>query len=378
MDIGGVERAWRRGWMRGIGALSSGPRLATIPTWDARSWSVLYMRTQGIGDLILATGALRAIANSHVTISLDVLATHAAAPVLEHNPYVRRTHILGRTTAARLSLLSALRAAHYDVVIDGKITRGASFIRSPAFAMAIGAPYRIGVGGGNHPLVFNICVPPYDRTKTHMIEGSASLAAPFGVDLGEADLRPQICLDAAEWHAGHARWIDAARGRAVIGDRWLMNLSAGAPKRRWPDDRWVALIRHLHSNSPDAVVGVMGAEREWDSVQRVASAGHAVAFSTPTLRDAFALLATGDAVVTSDTSITHVASAFSTPTVLFLQQGLEQWSSWRTRCELAQWSGPSVSALEFETARDALDRLRATRWSATASSPLSRPRSVAM
>jgi ADP-heptose:LPS heptosyltransferase len=347
--------------MRGIGALSSGPSVAPIPVWEARPWSVLYMRTQGIGDLILATGVLRAIADSHPTIALDVLTTPAAAPVLERNPHVRRTHVTGRSVAARASLLGELRRERYDVVIDGKITRGASFIRSPALAMALRAPCRIGVGGGNHRFVYNVCVPPYDRTQSHMVDGSATLAAPFGVDLSQADLRPQIFLSAAECHAGHARWIAAARERSASGDRWLVNLSAGAPIRRWPDERWIALIRHLRSSSPGAVIGVMGARSESVSVQRVAREGGATAFATPALRDALALVATSDRVVTSDTSVTHAASAFSIPTVLFLQRGLEQWGSWRTRCELAQWTGSSVSALSFEAARDALDRLLAAR-----------------
>ena len=72
--------------------------------------------------------------------------------------------------------MRAIRRARYDVLIDGKITRGASFIRSPALAAISRAPYRVGVGGGNHRLVFNLCVDRFDRASTHMIDGSAALA----------------------------------------------------------------------------------------------------------------------------------------------------------------------------------------------------------
>jgi hypothetical protein len=169
LDLGGLERAWRRAWMQSIGTLSAGERVARVPDWDAHRWSVLYLRSQGIGDVILATGVFRAIARAHSTISLDVVTTRAAAPVLDNNPHVRRVITTGKGIAASVALASEMRRAKYDVVIDGKITRGASFIRSPTLTMLSRAPYRIGVGGGNHHLVFNICVPRYDRSKTHMV-----------------------------------------------------------------------------------------------------------------------------------------------------------------------------------------------------------------
>jgi ADP-heptose:LPS heptosyltransferase len=360
MDLGSLERAWRRAWMRVIGELSSGPRTATAPDWDARPWSVLYVRTQGIGDMILATGVLRAIAQSHPTIELDVLTTRTAAPVLDHNANVRRVHVLGSSLVERLATVRTLRRARYDVVIDGKITRGASFIRSPALTMALRAPYRIGVGGGNHHLVFNMCVAKFDRTRTHMLDGGAALATPFGVRLDEIDLRPQIFLSADESRAAHARWTHASAVHSTKGDRWLVNLSAREDWRRWPDDRWIALIAHLRAQRPSATIGVMGTDADWSSVQEVAQSSGAVAIAAPRLRDALALVGTSSAVITSNTSITHAASAFTVPTVLLLERGEETWSSWRTPSEIAYWSGDSVSALSLETAIAALDRMLAT------------------
>jgi ADP-heptose:LPS heptosyltransferase len=359
LDLGGLERAWRREWMRAIGALSAGARTASVPDWDARTWSVLYLRAQGIGDMILATGVLRAIARSHPTIALDVLTTGKAAPVLDHNPYVRRVHTIGERYGDAIGLASVLRRSRYDVIIDGKITRGASFIRSPTLTMMSRAPYRVGVGGGNHHLVFNICVPRFDRTTTHMVEGSAALAAPFGVDLATADFRPEIFLTNEERAWAERSWATATRGPSTTGNRWLVNLSAGDRVRRWPDERWIALVAHLKARQPCATVAVIGVESERVSVQRVALASGAVALSAPRLRDALALVGTSERVVTSNTSITHAASAFRIPTVLLLEHGEDQWGSWRTPSEVAYWTGSSVDSLDVDTARDALDRMLA-------------------
>jgi heptosyltransferase-2 len=360
LDLGGVERAWRRAWMQSIGALSAGAQVARVPDWDARPWRVLYLRTQGIGDVILATGVFRAIVRSHSKISLDVVTTRAAAPVLENNPHVRRVITTGKGVAESVALASEMRRAKYDVVIDGKITRGASFVRSPALTMISRAPYRIGVGGGNHHLVFNICVPRYDRTKTHMVQGSAALAEPFGVDLESTSFRPEIFLSSEECTAALRSWEAAARVRSTNGTRWLANMSAGAPVRRWPDERWIALLSHLRAQQPHATIAVMGVEAERESVQRVALASGVAAVSAPRLRDALALVGTSERVITSNTSITHAASAFRVPMVLLLERGEDQWGSWCTPSEVAYWLGSSVASLDVETARAALDRLLAS------------------
>jgi ADP-heptose:LPS heptosyltransferase len=371
--------------MRAIGAMSAGASVATPPSWDARAHRVLYVRAQGIGDLILATGVLRAIARARPTIALDVLTTPAAAPVLDGNPWVRRIHLLRRTPRDYLALVRAVRNAKYDVVVDGKITRGASFVRSPALTMMSRAPWRVGVGGGNHALVYNLCVERFDRTTTHMVEGSASLARPFGVDPASVDLRPEIFLSGDERRQGERRWLTAAAEYETYGTRWLVNLSAGSAERCWPSDRWIALLRHLRARRPHVTIAVMGVTADWDAVRHVARSSRVAAIASPTLRDAFALVGSAAHVLTSDTSITHAASAFAVPTMVLLQRGLEQWAPWNTRSEIAYWSGENVHALRVDSAMAALDRFllahpetvsvvrqRAVSPASSASYPLSR------
>ena len=357
MRFSNVEKAWRRGWMRSIGALSTGERVAKPPAWRDHEWSVLYMRTQGIGDVILATGIFRTIASAQPTVSLDVLTTANAAPVLEGNPYVRRVYQLPRSLVRAARVARTIRREHYDVVIDGKITRGASFIRSPVFTMASRAPYRIGVGGGNHDLVFNLCVDRFDRTSTHMVDGSAALARPFGVDLASADLRPEIFLTKSEIENANREWCAAGAHRDHPNERWLLNISAGASLRRWPNERWIELIAHLRRRRPTAAIVVIGSASEFASVTDVARASGVAAVKTSSIRSALAMVGTSTRVITADTSITHAASAFCVPTLVLIQRGLSQWLPWHTPHVAAYWSGATIASLGVPVACEALDEL---------------------
>jgi ADP-heptose:LPS heptosyltransferase len=357
MRFSDLEQTWRRGWMRSIGALSTGERVAEPPRWRDRDWSVLYMRTQGIGDVILATGIFRTIKSAQPTVSLDVLTTARAAPVLEGNPYVRRVYQLPRSLVRAARVARVVRREHYDVVIDGKITRGASFIRSPAFAMASRAPYRIGVGGGNHDLVFNLCVDRFDRTTTHMVDGSAALARPFGADIASADLRPEIFLTKGEIEYATREWYTAGAHSEHPNERWLINISAGASLRRWPNERWIELLAHLRRRRPTAAIVVIGSASEFSSVVEVARANNVFAVKTDSLRAALAMVGTSTRVITADTSITHAASAFCVPTLVLIQRGLTQWLPWHTPHVAAYWTGATIASLGVPVACEALDEL---------------------
>lgn len=357
MSFSDVEKAWRRGWMRSIGVLSAGDRVAQPPAWPDRRWSALYARTQGIGDVILATGILRAIARAQPTVALDVLTSAQAAPVLDGNPHVRRVLLLPRSFTGRAELVRTIRRARYDVIIDGKITRGASFIRSPALTMVSRAPYRIGVGGGNHHLVFNLCVDRFDRTSTHMIDGSAPLAAPFGVDVEATDFRPEIFLTKSEIESANREWCAAGKLGDSRGERWLVNISAGAPLRRWANERWIGLIEHLKQRRPSATIVVIGSVSELASVMEVARASVVAAVRTDRLRSALAMVATSNQIITADTSITHAASAFCIPTLVLIQRGLSQWLPWQTPHVAAYWSGAAIDSLSVPVASAALDEL---------------------
>ncbi len=82
-----LERGWNRLFIRMLGRLM--PAAPTKePNWAARPHRVLYLRHDKIGDMIISTSLIDAIAQSHPTITLDVLASPVNAPVLEGNPNV--------------------------------------------------------------------------------------------------------------------------------------------------------------------------------------------------------------------------------------------------------------------------------------------------
>ncbi len=350
--------------MRVIARALPGARTTSLPT--DRKLRVLFVRYERIGDMIMATGMIRALASSPTIESLDVLANPSTSPVLERNPHVRKVFTLDRKSWKSYRAVGKLLARErYDVIVDGRINNPPIFTSTPLLMLHARAPYRVGVGGGNNDLVYNVRVRAYDRS-VHYVRGSQALAEPFGVDASATDWQPEIFLTRDEERRSNEVWKRAAARVALPGNiavtstaelRLLVNLSASEPKRRWSDDHFITVLEQVRAERPRMPIVVMGLPSEWTSVERVARAVNAEAAATPKLREALALVGTSDRVFTPDTSISHAASAFRKPAVVLLKREHHPYAPWGIPAELVFWDGETIEGLSESPVSEALTRL---------------------
>lgn len=328
-----------------------------MPDWGAKPYKVLYMRYDRIGDMILATPLIRAIATSHPMLTVDVLASPANAPVLEGNPHVRRVHLFqSKRKGHYLRTLRALRKERYDAIVDDHAAVRKASLTMIFVMLATGARHRIGVAGQENEFIYTIPVAP--APPGHQIEMAAVIARVFGVEPDLNDWRPSIALSMAELEGGEGRWQQIEHASSITKPRrLLMNVSAAIAKRRWPSERYVAVAKAVRARHPDIVIAVIGAPGEWNTVREIASACGATAVDTGTVRDAFALVAAADAVFTPDTSITHAAVAFQIPVALFILTSSAAYVPWRVPHRLVWVKERSFADLEAAPVIDAVDSL---------------------
>jgi ADP-heptose:LPS heptosyltransferase len=328
------------------------------PDWGARPHRVLFLRHDRIGDMILSTGLLRMIARSHATIKLDVLASPANAPVLREDRHVNSVIVFDRTKPWRyLAAVRRLRSARYDAVIDCMPT--APSLTTLLLILASGARHRIGVAGRGNDPAFTLTVRPL-RGAIHIVDHLAALAAPFGVDPRTADFSPHIYLTDVERTRADATW--RARATHGGGRRLLLNVSVGRSFRRWPDDRFAAVVRHALERDPTMTVLVIGAPDEIERAAAIAGEAGVHVAPTPALRDALALVATADLMVTPDTGLAHAASGFGRPAlVMYVDGTAARWGLYRSSGYQLSSPDGSLASLPLGPVLDALDRLLAVR-----------------
>src|SRR6476620_4527571 len=252
-----LEQGWNRLFIRMLGRLMpAAPQ--EEPDWAARPHRVLYLRYDKVGDMIISTSLIDAIAQSHPTITIDVLASPANAPVLEENPNVSSVLVWDKVRPSGYArLLRQLRRARYNAVVDCMVL--APSTTTLLLMLASGARHRIGIGGRINDYALTTRVPP-STAAAHHIDRSAVLATAFGVNLDEVDWNPVIHFSDDEIETANTVW-NARDGiqQGMVARRLLVNVSAGRSTRRGPDHRYVALVRHLRESAPGVTVVVIGA-----------------------------------------------------------------------------------------------------------------------
>src|SRR5438874_8575470 len=101
MKLQWIEVAVRTAYLRALVRVFGVDRPSELPDWRARPYRILFIRDDGIGDLIVSIEVLRAIAEASPTFTLDVLASPANAPLARTLPFVNEVIVHKRQFLAR-------------------------------------------------------------------------------------------------------------------------------------------------------------------------------------------------------------------------------------------------------------------------------------
>ena len=322
-----LERKAKRLLLRLLGLVLSGGRRRTIPDWSAGSPRVLFIRHDGIGDVLMSTPLLRAIARAQPNIAIDVLTFPGPASALRGLPFIRNVHAFspGRRLTYPRQVIAQIRRERYDAIIDGTVKR---FVDGQMFGarvkagmvlllLASRAAHRIGMADRENDFVYTVPIRPSNGYAHHSLY-TASLGIPFGVDPAMVHPRPAIVLTAEELEEGERAWGPAGPG----SPRLLVNISSLNECRRWQDASYALALRGVRKHRPDVQIGVIGGPGDEARVTALARDVGAIAM-VPPLRIAFAAVAKASLLLTPDTSLGHAAAALGTPAVVMLPTGHE-------------------------------------------------------
>ncbi len=201
---------------------------------------ILALRPRALGDVVLTTPALRALARGHRGATLDVVTERPYAPLLAGLPEVARVWTLDRTLSGTLTLGRELRRQRYDLAVD--------FFGNPRTAQLVGlsgAPIRAGYDLRGRRGVYTLrvarSVAPERGAREYAAAVHVRLAVAAG---GVADgLDTRIALS-DEARAEAARVIAAS---GVINPARTIGLIAAGTwaTKTWPRSHAAVLARGL-------------------------------------------------------------------------------------------------------------------------------------
>ncbi|MEX2179888.1 MAG: glycosyltransferase family 9 protein [Gemmatimonadaceae bacterium] len=310
--------------------LSGGPRREAIPDWRARPYRILFVRDDGIGDLILSMELLRAIRDASPGFTIDLLGSPQNAAFARTLPFLTDVVVHRRRGGLHEAWRTGrlLRRRRYDVVVDGRGILSNVDTHTTLLLLGTGARWRIGIGGRRNDRVYTIKVDP--AAPSSIGEQLAVLAQPFGVDPHQRDWRARLPVSPAERAAAERAWTAVGVGRPRV----LVNISVGHPERYWRHERYAPVLARLRARLPNATIMLTAMPHEQAVADDLARPVRGAAIPL-TFSEVVATVATADLVITPDTAITHVASAFQTPTLALMRRNTHAWVPFQTPGKIA-------------------------------------------
>jgi ADP-heptose:LPS heptosyltransferase len=289
------------------------------PDWRERPYRILALRYDRIGEMILSTGVLRAIAEAVPTIQLDVLASPLNAPVLRNEEYIREVVLFDPRATFRIpGALVALRRLRYDAVLDCMDAPPSTL--TTLLLLATGARYRFGIATRPDAFAYTLAVPPRE-TQEHFVDRLAALVAVFGLQPAGLDVAPRIHLTPAERERGERAWEGGTAHRPRPAARLLINVSASPYLDAWPDSRFIAVARAARERAPTIEIVVISSRRERTRAAVIAAESGARLVENDGIRDAMGIVAQANVVLTPESSISHACSALGRPAVVLHPRG---------------------------------------------------------
>ena len=246
---------------------------------------LVIQRALGLGDLLTAVPAFRALARAFPDHERVLAAPAALAPLVELIDGIDRLALAGELEPLRAELHQA------DVAVN---LHG----RGPQSHRIVLAAHPRGVLWFAHDAVPESAGAPRWRAGEHEVARWCRMLTEYGIpaDPAELDLLPPRSRD----------------------DTTIIHPGAASAARRWPPERFAEVARvEVQRGRPVAITGTADERALAESVARLAGLPEACVLAGRTdLAELASLVGASGRVVCGDTGVGHLATALATPSVL--------------------------------------------------------------
>ncbi len=308
---------------------------------DAR---ILVVKLATIGDLLLATPALRALRESYPQARIDLLVTPLSAGLLDDWDVIDNVLVLDKylfdypqqllknpVNLLKLRpLWHILRDGRYDaVLLMHHLTLFFGRLKHQLLMRATGAKWRVGLDNG-HGWFLNVRVK--DRGFGALHEADYNLALAEAVGAHTNDQRLTLPLRESERQQAHQLVFGGDPLQDTARPILAMHPGSGgySTARRWEPERFAQLADTLFHDFGGQLVLVGGAE-EVELHERILRAMRSDMPSRSlagkgSMRVTGAVIELADLFLGNDAGPMHLAAAVGTPTVAIF--GLSNWNAW--------------------------------------------------
>jgi ADP-heptose:LPS heptosyltransferase len=297
--------------------------------------SVLFLRYDRIGDMIITTPVIRELKAAYPDIKISILASNSNQAALKNNPYVDEVFVTEKNRLIRdLIKLFMLRNLFFDVCIefDHSVVPHAILrllIIRPKIIISVIKEGRYDVQGCDLEL--------YDyftekKKNSHFRDIWLQTLTPFGV-VPKSNKYDLFCTN---YQIQIARsYLKNFPGKFIIG----INLQGAVKGKKISFLDLYEICKGFQQNKNIQIV-ILSSPENHQLVSNEVSAmdfeNVKISYKTESILDVASLISQLDLIITPDTSITHIASTFNKPIVTIHEKNFDSFKLFAPTSDLSR------------------------------------------
>lgn len=268
---------------------------------------VLILRQDRIGDVLVSIAFLKKLRDILQDSKIDIVFSHrnkSAQFAIKES--IDNSFVLEKGIMAYFKILSEIRKQEYDIVID--LLDNASSTSSILTRFTI-AKAKLGFDKKNRKVYSHLVKLP-NKIENHIIERLNSLLLPFeGSELNEESLSFELSDESRE----KATELLGEKSKKI---RLGINLSGSDDSKNWGTGNYIGFLKALDSLQDKLEVKVFTTKSNEKQLNEITEIIPNIAAPFVSSFEQFtAMISTCDIVLTPDTSVVHLCSAFDIPCI---------------------------------------------------------------
>jgi len=281
--------------------------------------SVLIALLAGIGDLLLASSAIRAVRNGYPNADIHVLTIAEAGKLATYYPFIDHVHVFPvrqirsdrRLIIRALQVMRQLRTIDFNVCMNlYRVSTISGAVKMGCLFAFVNSARKIGHDRHGFGRFLDVSLPASTFEGRHVVDAMQQIAIKAG---GIPDDRGIEVYWNPEAETKWRSFFDSIEGKILIG----INPGGDRANRRWAPDRFAAVAARLVERFDTQIV-LLGGPGDRDIASSIV---HAIPSSVSNLSGTIPLdelpylISRLDLMVTNDSGPMHIAAATKTPLV---------------------------------------------------------------
>ena len=285
---------------------------------------ILLFRYDAIGDMVVTTAAMDMLHSALPGVKIDVIASEYNYHIVRHNPQFANAFIHKKSLRGIISLIRSVRKHSYDVVfcfVLFKTTYAGMLANALAGRKASKITILFEARKQLYDVFFNVHIP-LERDIYTMAELQARMVCDvFGWQCNPDTLSMSIPL--GDENKKNADSFLLKHSIASHQPFIVYNISAGREYREFSLEKSRDILNECGQyipNVPIVIIAIAKDVMKAEEIIRHVDGVHCVVFNSSDILDVCAIVERAAMVISPDTSLVHIASAYGKPTVAFYSE----------------------------------------------------------